>query len=309
MLSNGTKIISIVGPTCTGKSALSLSLAGEFGGEIINADSMQVYRHFTIGAAKPDASALNEIPHHLIDIVEPGEDFNAAMFVERADHAIREVRGRGRTPILVGGTGLYLKALTYGLFKAPTEGALREELKRRYEKDPLAFYEELKNVDHAYAMRISFKDKVRSVRAMEVYRLTGTPMSELEKAHGFRDARYETLKIGLTGEREKLYGKIDARVEEMLANGWVEEVKAILSMGYKEASKPFGSIGYRDILLYIKGEIPYGDMVENIKKNTRHYAKRQFTWFAKEKDVNWMRYPEDMAAIRDKTAEFLGSWN
>jgi tRNA dimethylallyltransferase len=309
MLSNGTGIIAIVGPTCTGKSALSQIFADEFGGEIINADSMQVYKHFNIGTAKPDASALGKTPHHLIDIVEPRDDFNAAMFVDRADAAISEVTGRRRVPILVGGTGLYLRALTYGLFKAPTEGALRESLRRDYEKDPLAFYEELKAVDHAYAMRISFKDKIRVVRAMEVYRLTGTSMSGLEEAHGFREPRYETLKLGLTGDREELYRRINRRVEEMLEQGWVDEVSAILSMGYDETSKPFTSIGYREILLYIRGIIPYGDMVEDIKKNTRHYAKRQLTWFAKEKDVNWYRYPEETGAMREKAAEFLGSWN
>jgi tRNA dimethylallyltransferase len=309
MLSNGTGIVAIVGPTCTGKSALALDLAEEFGGEIINADSMQVYRHFSIGTAKPGASILGKIPHHLIDIVEPEEDFNAAMFVEKADKAISEVRGRGRVPILVGGTGLYLKALTYGLFKAPTDGALREELRREYESDPLTFYERLKAVDHEYAMRISFKDKVRVVRAMEVHRITGTSMSELVRTHGFREARYEALKIGLTGEREELYVKINRRVEEMLEQGWVDEVRAILAMGYGERLKPFTSIGYREILLYVRGAIPYGDMVEDIKKNTRHYAKRQFTWFLKEKDVNWFRYPEEAAAIREKAREFLGSWN
>ncbi len=305
MLSNDKKIIAIVGPTCTGKSALALDAAERFGGEIINADSMQVYTHFNIGTAKPDAATLGQCPHHLIDIVGPGEDFNAAMFKERADAAINEVLGRNMVPILVGGTGLYLKALTYGLFEAPTDRALREALRKAYDEDPLAFYEDLKRIDHGYAMKISFRDKVRAVRAKEVFLLTGKPMSELVAAHGFREARYNVLKIGLDREREELYLRINRRVEEMLEAGWVDEVKGLLSMGYDETSKPFSGIGYREIVLYLKGLIPYKDMVEDIKKQTRHYAKRQFTWFAKEKDVHLFRYPEEIEAVRVEMAQFL----
>lgn len=309
MLSNGTGVIAIVGPTCTGKSTLSLDMAEMFGGELINADSMQVYRHFDIGTAKPDAASLGKRRHHLIDIVEPDEDFNAALFKEKADEAILGIRARGNTPILVGGTGLYVRALTYGLFTAPTDKALREELKAVYEEDPLLLYEELKRVDHDYAMRISFRDKVRVVRAMEVFRLTGKPMSDLERTQGFGEPRYHMFIIGLKRERDELYRRINKRVDEMLGRGWVEEVKGLLAMGYSETSKPFSGIGYREILLYIKGLILYEDMVEEIKKQTRHYAKRQFTWFAKEKDVNWFRYPDDKENIRVKTTEFLERWS
>jgi tRNA dimethylallyltransferase len=309
MLSNGRGVIAIVGPTCTGKSTLSLELAEMFGGELINADSMQVYRHFDIGTAKPDAASLKKRRHHLIDIVDAHEEFNAAIFRQKADEAITEIRARGNLPILVGGTGLYLRALAYGLFSAPTDKAMREELRKAYDEDPDLFYEELKRVDHEYAMRISFRDKVRAVRAMEVFRLTGKPMSELERTQGFGEPRYDMLKIGLTRARDELYHRINKRVDEMLAKGWVEEVEGLLSVGYDEASKPFSGIGYREIILYIKGLISHEDMVEEIKKNTRHYAKRQFTWFAKEKDVNWFRYPDDKENIRVKTAEFLKRWS
>jgi tRNA dimethylallyltransferase len=308
MLSNSTGVIAIVGPTCTGKSALSLDMAEMFGGELINADSMQVYRHFDIGTAKPEAASLEKRRHHLIDIVEAYEDFNAALFREKADEAIREIRARGNLPIIVGGTGLYLRALTYGLFTAPTDKAVREELRQAYEGDPLGLYEELKKVDHVYAMRISFRDKVRVVRAMEVFRLTGSPMSDLERTQGFREPRHNMFIIGLERERDELYRRINKRVDEMLGKGWVEEVKRLLALGYDETCKPFSGIGYREILLYIKGLILYEDMVEEIKKNTRHYAKRQFTWFAKEKDVNWFRYPDDKENIRVKTTEFLERW-
>ena len=308
MLSNSTGVIAIVGPTCTGKSTLSLELAEMLDGEIINADSMQVYRRFDIGTAKPDAASLGERRHHLIDIVDANEEFNAALFREKADEAIRDISSRGKAPILVGGTGLYLRALVYGLFTAPTDRDLREELKKTYEEDPLLVYEELKRVDHEYAMRISFRDKVRVVRAMEVFRLTGQPMSELMRKEGFGTPRYDMLIIGLRKERDELYRRINRRVDEMLERGWVEEVKGLLAMGCDETSKPFSGIGYREIILYIRGLISEKDMVEEIKKNTRHYAKRQFTWFAKEKDVNWFNYPEDKENIRIRTTEFLKRW-
>jgi tRNA dimethylallyltransferase len=309
MLSNPRRVIAVVGPTCTGKSELALNLASRYNGEIVNADSMQVYRHFNIGTAKPDADALNRVPHHLIDIVEPGDEFNAALFKEKADEAIDAIWARGRTPIFVGGTGLYVRALVYGLFKAPTEGVLRDELKRAYEEDPQGFFEELKEIDRAYAMRINSRDKVRSVRAMEVYRLTGKTMSDLEKEQGFGEALYNIMKIGLERKRDDLYRRINLRVEEMLGRGWVEEVRAILSMGYSQFSKPFSGIGYRDILRHINGEVAYEDMVESIKKQTRHYAKRQLTWFSREKDLYWFAYPEEKEIITQRISEFLGIWN
>jgi len=305
MLSNTRKIIAVIGPTCTGKSALSVDLAKTFHGEIVNGDSMQVYRHFNIGTAKPDLSARDAVPHHLIDIVDPSGDFQAAMFKESADRAIGEIWSRDRVPVIVGGTGLYMKALIYGLFKAPRDSLLRERLHGEYHDDPSGFYEKVKEIDPEYAMRISHRDRIRLVRAMEVYTLTGMTVTSLEKGHGFREPRYSALKIGLQKDRDELYSRIDRRVEEMLDKGWVEEVKDILSMGYSEWLKPFSGIGYREIVLYIKGFIRYEDMVKDIKKHTRRYAKRQFTWFAKEKDVSWFQYPEDIAGIFKKVREFL----
>lgn len=305
MLSNSGKIIIILGPTCTGKSELSLRLAQTFGGEIINADSMQVYKHFNIGTAKPDNGQINEVPHHLIDIAEPHEEFNAAIFKEKADFSIKGVVNSGKAPILVGGTGLYIRVLLYGLFLAPKETGLRKALTEDYMRDPIQFYEELKKVDLEYALRISFRDSVRVVRSMEVFRSTGVNMSEWGKIHGFREPHYNALKIGLSRERNELYSRINKRVEDMFSAGWVEEVKNILAMGYNGEEKPFSSIGYREILRYIKGEITREDMVRDIKKHTRHYAKRQFTWFAREKDINWHTYPEEVDGILSAVSEFL----
>ena len=309
MLSNKRKVVSISGPTCTGKSSLSLRLADKFRGEIINCDSMQVYRHFDIGTAKPDSTMRKTIPHHLVDIVEPHEEFHAARFKEMADHAIEDVLSRGLLPILVGGTGLYLRALIYGLFKAEKDSEIRERLQKEYAQDPLAFYERLREIDRDYAMRISFKDRIRVVRAMEIFLVTGKKVTDLEKDHGFKHPVYDILRIGLRKDRAELYASIDARVEEMLAAGWVEEVKAILSGGISDGVKPFSGIGYREILLYIKGSIRYEDMVKDIKQQTRHYAKRQFTWFAKEKDMYWFEYPGDSETITDKVDAFLNLWN
>jgi tRNA dimethylallyltransferase len=299
------KIVAVVGPTCTGKSDLSIRLAKEFGGVIINADSMQVYKHFDIGTAKPELAVRRDVRHYLIDVVEPFDEFNAGLFKEKAGFCIDEAWAQGMVPIVVGGTGLYLRALVYGLFAAPKDSGLRKDLQVRYSEDPLKFYEELKRVDPEYALRISFKDKVRVVRAMEVFRITGNPMSELGRAHGFRESHYDVLKIGLKKERSDLYSRINGRVDEMLAAGWVEEVKKIISMGYAEDTKPFSSIGYKEILQCLKGLISYADMVKDIKKQTRHYAKRQMTWFAKEKDVLWFEYPNDLGSIRNTILEHL----
>ncbi len=301
------KIVVVVGPTCTGKSDLAVRLAKDLNGVIINADSMQVYKHFDIGTAKPAIAVRREVRHFLIDVVEPYEEFNAGLFKELADSCIEAAQSEGRTPILVGGTGLYLRALVYGLFAAPKDERLREALGVRYSEDPVKFYTELKEVDSEYALKISFKDKIRTVRAMEVFKSTGKTMSELSHAHNFRKSRYDVVKIGLRRNRGELYSRIDRRVEEMLVAGWVDEVGRILSMGYSEDVKPFSGIGYREILLFLKGLSSYEDMVEEIKKQTRHYAKRQMTWFAKESDVAWFEYPEESGSIMKTVLEHLNN--
>lgn len=299
------KIVAVTGPTCTGKSALSVHLAMKFNGEIINADSMQVYKYFDIGTAKPDEVLRKKINHHLIDVAEPDDDFNAAIFKKLADKSISYIYSQDHVPIIVGGTGLYIRILLYGTFKVPSNVRLRETLRKEYAEDPLLFYEKLKKIDRDYAMKISLRDRIRTVRAMEVFNLTGIKMSEWEKIHGFRDAHYNMLKIGLKRDRNELYKRIDKRVESMLESGWIEEVKGILSMGYNEKLKPFLSIGYREILLYLKGLITYEDMVKDIKKFTRHYAKRQFTWFSREKDIRWYLFPEDIKKIEKEVSDFL----
>jgi tRNA dimethylallyltransferase len=302
---NREKVVAILGPTCTGKSECALWLAREIGGEIVNADSMQVYKYFDIGSAKPDLNVRAGIPHHLIDIVEPEQEFNGALFKEAADRAIQSIRSRNRIPIVVGGTGLYVRILIHGLFAVAHDAPLREALRLRYQTEPLRLYEELKQVDPVYAGKISPNDRVRVIRALEVYHASGMTMSEWHVQHGFREQRYDAYKIGLKRDRGELYERIDRRVDSMLQAGWVMEVEALLKAGYSGGLKPFLSIGYRDILLYLSGGLSYAEMVTRIKQETRHYAKRQITWFSREADIAWFEYPEDRGKIQEGVTQFL----
>jgi tRNA dimethylallyltransferase len=305
MVATGGKIVAVCGPTCTGKSDLGLQIAQSLRGEIVNADSMQVYRHFDIGSAKPSSDVRAAVPHHLIDVVEPDGESNAALFQAMADDAISGIIGRGRVPVVVGGTGLYLRVLLHGLFQAAGDPEVRGRLKERYAAAPLETYEELKKVDPDYALRISHKDGIRVVRALEVHAVSGITMSEWQRRHGFEEERYTACRIGLRRDRKELYRRIDARVEAMLRQGWVEEVEKLLQAGYGPGLKPFKSIGYREIVLYIRGKITHATMVERVKTSTRHYAKRQFTWFLRENDIEWYEYPEERDHILKKVTEFL----
>jgi len=298
------KVLAILGPTCTGKSELALDLAGEMDGEIVNADSMQVYKDFDIGTAKPDEAARSRIPHHLIDVVVPTEQFNGAAFKRMADEAISLIQGRGKVPITVGGTGLYLRILFHGLFPISNDAEVRRRLRESFETNPLGLYEELKGIDPEYALRISHRDRVRVVRALEVYYVSGTRMSDWQKRHHFGEKRYNVYKIGLMRPRPELYARIDGRVEEMLRQGWIEEVKGLLDR-YGPEAKPFSGIGYREIMMNVKGLMTEEEMKGEIQKSTRHYAKRQITWFRKETEIDWFTYPEERSQIIEKARAFL----
>lgn len=306
MAANKGKVVAVLGPTCTGKSEVGERLAEDFGGEIVNADSMQVYRYFDIGTAKPSREAQAKIRHHLISVVEPYDAFDVARFKELADAAIKDAWSRKKVPIVVGGSGLYLKVLFHGIFPIPSNEKIRTELRERFARTPNDVYEELKRVDPDYASRISHRDRVRVVRALEILYVSGKTMSQLEDTHGFRDERYGICRIGLMRERQELYRRINARVEEMLASGWIEEVKSILAAGHPASCKPFSSIGYKEILLYLNGSLGYPDMVTKIKQETRRYAKRQVTWFSKgDPSISWFRYPENRTDIWEQVAKFL----
>ena len=302
---NPIPLIAVVGPTGVGKTEVAVFLAEHLGGEVINFDSVQVYKHLQIGAAKPSPEELARAPHHLLGILELEEEFNAARFVELADQAIRELHRRGKQPILAGGTGLYLRALLHGLFEVGEVGEIREKLKKRLEEEGLfPLYQELRRIDPEAAEKISPRDRVRILRALEVYYATGKTFSALAREHAFKKRRYPCLKIGLTLPRAELYARLNARVDKMLEAGFLEEVKGLLARGYSPELKPLRSIGYRHLIAYLKGEVPFEEAVRLMKRDTRRYAKRQLSWFKREEDVHWFR-PEEKEKILALSRKFL----
>ncbi len=291
------KIVAIVGPTGVGKSELALFLAQNLNGEIINFDSIQFYKELNKGTAKPGPEERKKVPHHLYDLLDLDEEFNAAKFVKIADDLIKEIFERKKIPILVGGTGLYLRALEYGLFPIEIPQKIREEIKKEAEKNIEILYEKLKSLDPEYAKKIFPKDKVRITRALEVIYTSGKPFSEFHKENPFfKNPRYQIIKIGLNLPRKILYAKINERVIKMISQGWIEEVKNLLNKGYSPHLKPFKAIGYKYIIKYLEEEIPIEKTIELIQKDTRHYAKRQLTWFKKEPNIHWFS-PEEKEEI------------
>ena len=283
------KFVALVGPTATGKSILALHLAQRFRGEIISADSVQVYRGLDIGTAKPSAKDRRMAPHHLVDICEPDEEYSAASFRQQADEIICGLH-KCETPIfVVGGTGLYLKVLTRGLFRGPApDSELRLVLQQRAEKEGSeVLHRELQKLDAEAASRIHPHDRFRIIRALEVCSLGGKPISHFQREHGFRDAPYDVLKIGLCREREDLYKRIELRVERMVELGWVNEVRCLLNKGYGPGLKSMHSIGYRHILSHLLGDLTLEEAVRLIKRDTRRYAKRQITWFKADPETSW----------------------
>ena len=295
-------LVAIVGPTGSGKSDLSLRLCEEFGGEVVNCDSLQIYRHFDIGTAKLAEAERRGIPHHLLDIINPDEIFTAGEFAARA----RPVLARITVPVVVGGTGFYLRALLDGLFPAPArDQALRERLAERERRRPGSLHRLLRRFDLLAAQAIHPNDVPKVIRALEVYLLTKRPITSW-----FADGRdalagFRTLKIGLAPPREALYERLNTRCERMFAGGLVEEVKRILAMGWPESAKPFESHGYRQSLQILRGELTLEQAVVEAQRNTRRYAKRQVTWFRKESGVNWLTGFGDQARIQQAAIDLV----
>lgn len=293
------KIIIVQGPTASGKSELAVRLAEQLSGEIVNADSMQVYRLMDIGTAKPSPDQIRRVPHHLLDIVNPDQTFSAADFCREAEKAIQDIARRGKRVIVCGGTGLYIRALTKGLMDSPpVDEDLRNELKVLAGREGNeALHRRLAEIDPLAAERIHPNDQFRTIRALEVFQLTGRPISELRGEHRFGKQRFDYCKIGLAMNRESLYRNIDNRVDLMVRQGFLEEVQALLAAGYPAGLKPMRSLGYRHLCNYLDGLTTFDDALQLIKRDTRRYAKRQLTWFNQDQEIKWIEYPENVAMI------------
>lgn len=300
-------LVIVLGPTAVGKSALAIELAQRFDMEIVNADSMQVYRGMDIGSAKPSPAQRTLVTHHLIDIKNPDEEFSAAQFRKEALSCIESLHRKGKQPLVVGGTGLYIRALTRGLFPAPpADHCLREKL-RELEKNKGRWYlhQELTKIDPAAASRIHPNDTFRIIRALEVFHLTGKSISEQHQKHQFKESYFDVLKLGLIRDRKELYRRIEKRVDLMVNSGLVEEVKNLLAKGYPSTIKPFKSLGYKQILGFLQGETDMDEAVRLIKRNTKRYAKRQITWFKKDSEIQWITLPQQFSEIGQTIKKFL----
>ncbi len=298
--------IAIMGPTATGKSDLGLQLAAELDGEIVNADALQVYRGFDIGTAKPSAEMQRRVPHHLIDILDPEEAFSVGQFVDRARTAIEEIQGRGKTAILVGGTGLYLRSLIEGMSTVPpSDPEVRRELIRRTEEEGLAgLYADLERLDPATARRLPPGDTQRIQRALEVALVSGKPLSEWIAEKPGPEDHLPAFKIGLTLQRSILYDRISGRIECMVRRGWVVEVEGLLSRGIEPTVPAFQAIGYRQLVKFVRGDWPLSAALGDIAQATRRYAKRQMTWFRKERDLRWISALDRDRAISSLLNDF-----
>lgn len=285
----------VVGPTGVGKTEIALKLAKETGAEIVSADSRQVYRHLDIGTAKPTPEQCRLVPHHLVDCVDPDEDFNAAKYGRLAREVISKLLDRGKLPMVVGGSGLYVRALLEGFFQGPgADPEIRQHLAEEESRGgPGTLYRRLIMVDPESAGRIHPHDRVRTIRALEVHQLTGISMSRWQGGGPHSQPGFPWCKLGLFREREIVYQRIERRVDEMLAGGLLEEVRWLLSRGFSPDLPALSTVGYEEMIAYLKGQVDFQQAVSLLKRNTRQYAKRQMTWFGKETEILWFSAQEE----------------
>ena len=308
-------VIVLVGPTAIGKSRVGLEIAKALGTEVLTADSTQVYRGMDIGTDKPSQAECQEVPHRLIDLVNPDEPFNVGEYRRHAVAEIHRLHHEHRIPLVVGGTGLYVRVLLRGLWSGPpVDRALRGQLEQEAQERGLAaLHDELGEVDPLTAQRVHPNDSIKMLRALEIYRQTGFPASQVHLEHGFQDQPFSALVLGLTMDREALYRRIDDRVHVEIDNGLVDETRRLLAKGYSRNLTSMKSLGYRQMAGFLEGEYSFEEAVRQLKRDTRHFAKRQMTWFRKEPDMEWLEIDHDEAMTNitnralDRIDQFLRS--
>ena len=291
-------ILTLIGPTCVGKTTVGMALAQRLGAEILSADSRQIYRYMDIGTAKPTMEEQQAVRHHLIDIINPEDRFSAGEYARQAGTLITGLQQQGTTPLIVGGAGLYVQALMGGLFHAPDiPSEVRQHLKEQFQEQTTdRLYHTLKAVDPEASVRIHPNDRQRIERALEVYEATGIPLTEWHRKNKPTKPDWSLRLIGLKRDRVELYKRIDQRVDQMIDLGLVEEVRRLLDLGYNEETHALKTFGYAEILDYIKGLLPLQEAVNKIRRQTRRYAKRQLTWFRNREEILWIEISPDESA-------------
>jgi len=304
-------LVIIVGPTAVGKTACAIELAKKLDGEIISADSMQIYKYMDIGTAKPTEEEKQGIPHHMMDFLDPSVDFSVAQFQQMAQEIIHQIHQRGKIPIVVGGTGLYVNSLIYPMNF--TDACMDQEYRQKMqelamEKGNAFLHGMLRECDPETAERLHPNDLRRIIRALEVYHLTGKTMSQFKQDFAQLESPYRLCMIGLTMNREKLYERINQRVDQMIQNGLVKEVRFLMDMGYKRDMISMQGLGYKEMFQYLEGELSLEEATEIIKRDTRRFAKRQYTWFRRDKRIKWVDV-EKFNSKEELTKHLLGLVN
>ena len=291
------RIICVVGPTATGKTKMGVALAKRFGGEVVSVDSMQLYRGMAIGTAAPTAEEMEGIPHHMVAVADPRESWSVAGFTEQADRCVQDILRRGKRPVLVGGTGLYLDALVRGTdFAAGSHGGpIRQRLQQRMERQgAAALLAELQTIDPAAAARLHLRDEKRIVRALEVYYETGETITEHDRKSRETPPRYRALRIGLAfRDRADMWARIDRRVDDMVAQGLLQEVETLLQSGLPHDATALQAIGYKQFLAVAEGRATVDEAIAEVKLRSRQYAKRQLTWLRRNPDIHWILWGEE----------------
>lgn len=314
-MTDPNRVLVITGPTATGKTALGVAMAQSLGGEVISADSMQLYRRMDIGTAKVTREETKGIPHHMVDILDPEESYSLARYVKDADACAKNIISRGALPVIVGGTGLYIDSLVRGIDFDDDSGSagLREQLIEQYDELGGAYMlEQLAKFDPQRAAKLHPSDKKRVLRAIEVYELTGKTITEHDEETRARPAKYSAVTIALTFKnRDDLYERIDLRVDNMVQQGLFDEVRSLLDSGVPSSATSMQAIGYKEAAAALRGEISEGEAVELIKRESRRYAKRQLTWLRRKSDVNWIYWDKkpDFAYARRLSTAFFDETN